>query len=379
MAANTLDDIIPKVLARGLILLRKRLIMPTLVNSDFALEAATFGKTIDVPIPADRGAAGDVTPSNTPPTPTARTPDTTPIVLDKWKHADFFLTDKDKGEINARRDFIPPAMEEAVDSIAQAVNADLFATYKGVYGFVGTPGTTPFGSGVTVQSAIDLRKVLHTQKAPRNQRRLVLDYTAEAAALALPEFADVDRSGDDMTKREGEIGRKYGFDIFSDDDVPYHTKGTGTGYQVNDGSGLAVGVKTIPVDTGSGTILEGDIITFAGHTQTYAVTSALSGGSFSIYPGLVSAVANDEAVTVKGSHRVNLAFQRGAIAFANRPLANDPENEGLGSRILSMQDPQTGLTMRLEVSRQYKQTVWDFDILYGCKLVRPELAARLAG
>jgi hypothetical protein len=31
------------------------------------------------------------------------------------------------------------------------------------------------------------------------------------------------------------------------------------------------------------------------------------------------------------------------------------------------------------VSRQYHQTSWEFSILYGVRLVRPELAARLAG
>jgi hypothetical protein len=46
---------------------------------------------------------------------------------------------------------------------------------------------------------------------------------------------------------------------------------------------------------------------------------------------------------------------------------------------MSMTDPQTGITLRLEVSRQYKQVTWEFDILWGAKLVRPELATRIAG
>lgn len=46
---------------------------------------------------------------------------------------------------------------------------------------------------------------------------------------------------------------------------------------------------------------------------------------------------------------------------------------------MSMQDPQTGIVLRLEVSRQHKQIVWEFDILYGARLVRPELAVRILG
>ena len=44
-----------------------------------------------------------------------------------------------------------------------------------------------------------------------------------------------------------------------------------------------------------------------------------------------------------------------------------------------MRDPVTGLVVRLEIVRQNKQTMWEFDMLYGMKLVRPEYAARLAG
>ncbi|WP_159104325.1 P22 phage major capsid protein family protein [Sneathiella glossodoripedis] len=72
-------------------------------------------------------------------------------------------------------------------------------------------------------------------------------------------------------------------------------------------------------------------------------------------------------------------FNRDAFAFANRPLAQSGAGAGLGSQIMSMTDPQTGLSLRLEVSRQYKQVIWEFDILWGVKLVRPELAVRLAG
>jgi len=68
---------------------------------------------------------------------------------------------------------------------------------------------------------------------------------------------------------------------------------------------------------------------------------------------------------------------RDAFAFAQRPLLT--ESDGLGSRIMTMTDPMTGISLRLEVTRQYKQTVWDLDILFGAKLVRRELATRLAG
>ncbi len=42
-------------------------------------------------------------------------------------------------------------------------------------------------------------------------------------------------------------------------------------------------------------------------------------------------------------------------------------------------DPVSGIALRLEVSRQYKQTTFSYDILGGAQLIRPELAAIVAG
>ena len=59
-----------------------------------------------------------------------------------------------------------------------------------------------------------------------------------------------------------------------------------------------------------------------------------------------------------------------------RPLSSDTAD---GARIMSLTDPVTGLSLRLEVSRQHKQTAWEFDVLFGVQTVRPEFAVRLAG
>ena len=89
--------------------------------------------------------------------------------------------------------------------------------------------------------------------------------------------------------------------------------------------------------------------------------------------------AAEAAVTVTPSHVVHLAFHRDAFALAMRPLSAGTQDLSLGNQILSMTDAETGISLRLEISRQYKQTVWEFDVLWGVKLVRPELAVRIAG
>jgi len=418
--ANTLTNIMPKILARGLLTLRQRCVMPRLVNMDYGADAAKKGDTINIPVPVAI-TASDVTPAETPPAPTATTPGVVSVSLDKWKKAEgFHLSDKNLTEIDRDAHFLPQQMGEAIKALANAVNESIHLCYwddvLGVYGWYGTAGTTPFGTGVDVQSATQARKILNQQLCPREDRRGVLDFDAEAEALALSTMADAEKIMSDKVKLEGEIGRKYGIDWVADDHVQTHTAGTiddgetpnGRTCAVNEGSAgdRVAGTTHLNVDNGAaasltGTIKVGDIISFASHAQTYVVvastqssaqytaTSGSTAGYYTadtnaiadleFYPGLKEAVADDEVITVKDTHVVNMVFHRDAFAFATRPLAVATADLELGSKIMSITDPHTGLSLRLEVSRQYKQTVWEFDILWGCKLVRPELAMRLAG
>ena len=66
--ANAMTEIMPKILARGLLALREQAIMPRLVNADYSNDAARKGDTVDVPLPSAI-TASDVTPSNAAPQP----------------------------------------------------------------------------------------------------------------------------------------------------------------------------------------------------------------------------------------------------------------------------------------------------------------------
>lgn len=372
--ANTISPIVPKILGRAMMALRQTAWMPRLVNSDYSVEAARKGSTIDIQIPSAL-AATDVTPSPTL-TPSDSTPTTVQIPLNNWKHVSFHLTDKELKEIDAQDGFIPMQMSEGMKALGNAINISIFNAYKKVYGFTGTAATTPFASDYN--AALDVRKILADQLCPKGERRFVVDNTAEVNLLKLAPFRDASQSADARVIAEGEIGRKLGFDWFADDHVPLHTAGTGSGYLVN--GTLSLGLKTIPVDTGTGTLVEGDIITFAGHTQTYVITANYAGGAgnISIEPGLVAVPADNAAITKVATHRVNLAFHRDAIAFANRSMVTEMDRLSTNP-MWTVQDPKTGLVFRAELIRQNKQWAWDFDVLWGADIARRELACRLAG
>ena len=371
--ANTWTEVVPKLLAQGLLALREQIVLPQLVNRAYEALAGQRGSTIDVPIPSAITAT-EVSPSNTPPPNVDSAPTSVPIPLNQWYEATFHLTDKE--ELEVMQGVIPMQASEAVKAIANKVETHLFGFYTGVYGFAGTPGMTPFASDLTAFT--DARKTLHEQLAPFDPRVCVIDPDAEANALNLRAFQDASYRGDTAGIVAGQIGQKLGSMWVMSQQVPTHTAGTGSGYVVNKGGGQAIGDTDITVDAGSGTILIGDIVTFAGHDQPYVVAAALASNQFRIAPGLQAAVADDAAVTLKATHVVNLVFHRDAIAFATRPLEGTVR-PGLGSVVETAVDPESGLALRLEVTRQHKLTRYAFDILWGAALVRPELAVRLAG
>jgi len=377
--SNDVSVVMPKILARGLMSLREQAIMPRLVNGNFSAEAAEKGDTIDVPLPADLEAVnvepGSVAPANTRPD-----MEKIQIELNNWKKASFHLTDKEMMEVSGHENFIPMQVGSAIRALANAVNISIHQQYKGVYGLVGTPGVDPFATDSSDATAA--RKLLLKQRAPKENRYGVLNFDAEANALDLASFADADRAGSSSVKIEGEIGRKFGINWFSDDHVERHeTAAASVGDITIDPAGVSG--KTLQVSGFSSEPAEGDVFTVGAGTQQYVVNSAtpVDGDTaiLGVSPAFGPEVVDGAILTFVASHEVNLVFNRDAFAFANRPLAQSGTGDGLGSQIMSMTDPQTGISLRLEVSRQYKQVVWEFDILWGVKLVRPELAIRLAG
>ena len=384
MAANSLTNVQDKILARGLMVLREAAIMPRLVNIDYGGEAAQKGTTIDIPTSKAQTVA-DVTAGPTYSSAQGITPGLTQVSMSNWKKTDFFLTDKEMVEVDRNRHFLPLQSEEAAKALANNIDTTIHKDYQGIFGFVGTAGVVPFS---TVATATNARKVLNQQLSPMSDRRVVLDPNAEDQALQLPAFSDVEKTQDRAVKIEGEIGRKLGLDFFMSQNVQTHTLGTNaaTGGAVV-GSTTAIGVSTllIAADSTIGTVVTGDVFTIAGDSQTYVITGASAtltsaGVNFTIDPALKVIASATSAMTFKATHVVNLAFQRGCFVYVTRPLMSSVSAELLGGvSTRAMVDNDTGITLRLEVIRQNKQVEWEFDVLYGTKLLRPELGVRIAG
>ena len=387
--ANTLTNDIDKILSMGLVVLRENAIMPRLVNRNYDSMAARKGSTIDIPIANDfsvRAVSPGVVHS------ASGMNDINPTLkqctLDKWYESPFVMSDKEYME--AQEGVIPRSIESAVKSIANQVDQDIMALYKKVGNSVGTAGTTPYASNIDI--FLDAQTYLYDNLMPANENHFSVHNAAGYnAALKLGTFHQADQTGDQNGIVNGYIGRKFGADWHIDQNVPTHTCGTlsnGTGRLAKiDNASVAIGDTSVDMDDTSlsGTITAGDLFTVAGDSQTYTVLAAVtaSGNALSgvtFFPAAKVAWADDAVVTFKGAagatYKNNLIFHPDAFVLASRPLQDVVMP---GSIVRSMVDELTGLTLRLEVSRQNKQTQWSFDVLYGVTELRPELAARILG
>lgn len=369
--ANTLSTFFPKLLAQGLMALRQNAVVPRYVNREYENEGGQLGSTVSIPVPSAISATS-VTPGPTPPNNTDLTSTSKTITLDQWKEARFYMSDKDK--LQVARGYLPTTASEAIKAIANVVDSAILAQYVDIYNHAGTAGTTPFATDLS--EFLEARKRLINSLAPMNPWFCLLDADAEANALGLRAFQDASFRGDADGIRQGDIGFKLGAAWAVDQNIPTHTAGSASGATC----AVVAGNTTMTLDSaGTGDIVAGDAITVDSvqYTVVTGDTDVSDGGTIVVDRAPAANSASGTAITVAANAVQNIVAHRDAFAFVNRPLITS-DDEGLG-RFLTQVDPVSGLALRLELVRGYKQTMYSFDVLYGTETIRPEFACRLMG
>lgn len=371
-------NILGTTVAMGLATLREKVALVHIANRDYESEitAAKRFATVNVSVPA-AVSTRTVAPDVVPPAVTAVTPTSIPVTLSQWKEAPFAMDDKGLSQVD--RGILPMQAKEAIKGMANTIEDYLWSLSTAFYGFAGVSGTTPFQTDLGPY--LDARNVGNKQLMGDDPRYVVLSSDAETAALGLRAFQDAAFRGDTDGIINGQIGRKLGALWIMSQRVPTHTAGTGSGYLVNNGAGYAIGIKTITVDTGAGTLLAGDIFSFTSHSQTYTVVSTVGGGtvtSITFEPGLVIAILDNDPITKRATFVENLLLHRDAYAFAMAPLMDTVQVPGASLQAVAV-DEVSGLSLRLEVTRQHRQVQWSFDALYGSSVIRANAGVFIAG
>lgn len=352
----------------------------TLFDADRGYEK---GNSIVIPIPAvfDENSVTDIVPGPTPPAGTDITPRFAQVNLDYYKKVNYHFTDQEL--VFLQEGTMSNQMEAAIDRLAGAIAQTIWANHTSAYQTLGTVGTPLLTS--TTQLIQDATAVLSQQGVPNSDRHFILGPFAHANAIGLPVFQQYLQYGSREALVEARIPRALGFNWYEDNYLPTFTGGTldnGTGKTalVNNAS-VAVGDTTIDLDETSltGTLVVGDVFTVAGDTQQYVVTAdataAANAITISFTPAAKVAWADNAVVTFIEDYTIGaVAMHRQAIAFASRRTDNVYPG---GSMISNMFDPTSGLSLGLEITRQYKRTNVEFSCLWGATMARPEAFVKL--
>lgn len=357
------------------------------INSDATLRAAK-DDTIRSHFTRTPSVNSSYSPSMTIPEGTDQTVDNKTMTVSQYASVQIPWTGEDIKHVNNGSGFetiygdqIKQAMRAIVNTIEVYVAT---AAYKGSSRATGTAGTTPFASNHNTIAQV--RQILVDNGCPANDGMLtlVINSLAGTNLRNLANLQKANEAGGTQLLRQGTLLDLQGLMIKESAGVVTHTAGAGTGYDINNGSGEAVGQTTLTLDGGTVNttgIKAGDVVTFAGDTNKYVVMTGLTATSGDIVindPGLLVAAADATEMTIGSSYTANLAFHKSAIELAVRAPAL-PAGGDVASDMMTVQDPWSGLVFDIAMYKGYMKTMIEVRCLYGVKVWKPQHVATLMG
>lgn len=262
------------------------------------------------------------------------------------------------------------------DAIEKSVADEAVKAASRAYG---TAGTAPFADGTKMGDLANMKGILDLNKAPASGRSIILSSAAETSMLTnQANLIKVNEAGSDAMLRQGIIMPVYGFNVRSSAQLETHTKGTGASYLTNLAASLDKGAQEIAIDTGSGTILAGDVVTFAGDSNKYVVSADGTTTQVTIgEPGLRQSLADGVAMTIGNDYTPSIALHKSAIALAIRPPKAPNEGDMLTRELVT--DPYSGITFEVALVKGQRVVQFQVSAVWGVKAVNPAWIATLLG
>ncbi len=383
--SNTLTGLIPTIYNAVNVVSRELVGFIPAVSSDMTYSRAAVGQTVSSPV-APASAATDITPAVTPPNDGDQTIGSVSMTITKarrvpirWNGEEKLGLDNNGASYNI---ILRDQFSQAMRALTNEVEADLAALTRGFSRAYGTAGTTPFASDL--KAAAQMRKILADNGSPMGDLQMVMDTSAGANVRSVPNSSQVNLAGTDSILRQGVLLDMYGMALRESAAILPTAAGTGASATTNT-AGYAVGATAITLaSAGTGTILAGDIISFAGDANSYVVavgdSDTSNGGIITLTaPGLRKAIpASATAITLTAASTRNAAFARSAIQLATRAPALPQQGDSAVDRMI-VTDPVSGLSFEVSMYAQYRQMQYEVSLAWGCAVVNPSQTAILLG
>jgi hypothetical protein len=329
-----------------------------------------------------------------------------PLVLNNQFGVDISFTSKELAL--SIDDFSKRILAPAVATIANKIDRDGLALYNQINQAVGTPGTLPSALKTYLQAG----QKLDESATPRDgNRSLVVSSGMEVEIVDALKglFQSSEKIADQY--ETGNMGKSAGFKWSMDQNVVTHQVGPLGGTPLTNGI-PAQGATTLVTDgwTASAALRlrQGDVFTIAGvfgvnpqnrqstgALQQFVVTANVSSdgsgnATIPIFPAIQSTgafatvtalPADNAAITVLGAANTlsptGIAYHRDAFVLGCADLQL-PKGVDMASRVSSK---QVGMSIRMVRDYDINSDTFPcrLDVLYGWRVVYPELAVRIQG
>lgn len=347
------------------------------ITADFDDKGVAVGDAVKVPVAPIR-AVKSFTPSMAMPTGDDATADGVSVQITNTDYVDWNLTGeqiKSLENAGSDKEWVRQMIAQGMRALRNKAEVAACTAIKiGATRAVGTAGTNPFASDINIIP--DVRKVLFDNGAPMADLQLCIDSSAGTSARKLGIIQQAYQAGNDQERRSGDLLRQFGFSIRESAGITAHTKGTGTAYVTSGSTGIDV--PSVALVTGSGTVLAGDVVSFAADTANkYVVNNGVAApGTITLgRPGAQIVIPTANAMTIGNNYVPNLAFERSAVVGVMRaPII--PANPIINQTLIS---DKFGMTYLLLQIAGYGMTTWQLHIAYGFKVVQGEHVAVVMG
>jgi len=370
----------PTMVARdAAITLANRLVVGNMVsrNKEGMFTADKIGDSVKVTVPP---AVTDADEFSTSTSATDQTETEIDLTLEKHFYKRVDLTTKQKSlELS---DFTRLITVPNVQGIQSSIDK-LFLRHMQVFrqNLSGTVTARPS----TMAHVAAAQKALKDLYVGGNDNVSLIDTTVHQSLSQLTNFQTQDYGPDGPANgREGELGRRYGFDFTTDANLGAFVRsaaaGDITGTVLTNGT-PAIGATAVPIDgitNATGTIYAGTVITLAGDATRYVIrkdaTIASNATTLTVSPPLVAAPGDGAAVTFEDAGYSNLVYTPRAVAGA---IVAPTSLSGGNSAVAS----HGGITIRVSMDSSIVSLADSivFDVYAGCRVIEPDGGALFCG
>lgn len=390
--ATTLSALIPIIYEARDRVAREQVGLITAATRDASESQAAVGQTVRSPVTQPTSLTA-IQPSNVVPNSGGQTLLYKDLTISNSYAAPIQWTGEEQRAIGANYDWvIRDQFTQAFRALDNTIEASLVSTMMngGCSRAFGSAGTAPFNTVGDFSDFANGHLILDQNGAPADDRHIVLGFQGYANLTAKQSSLwKANEAGTDEFLRKGILNEVLNLKFHKSAQIDRngHTAGTGAATYKSDGTGsvggsaYAIGETVIKLKTGSGTVLAGDVVSFAGDTNKYVVVSgaAAAGDSITIAaPGLQAPLADNVTMTVGSAFKANFVMHPTALMLAVRaPIM--PVGGDAASAVEMVFDEVSGISYQVAEYKVYRQVHYEIGAAWGSLANKPEFAALLMG